>query len=56
LGLDSKFKDDPTGILSATAISKALAVVLAKHLLTLKFIYSGATPASPIVAVVPGIF
>lgn len=56
LGLDPKFKEDPTGILSSTAISQALAVVLAKHLLTLKFVYAGSTPVSPAFGIVPGIF
>lgn len=56
LGLNEKFKDDPTGKLSANAISNALAVAFAIHLSSLKFIYNGTISGAPIISIVPLIF
>ena len=46
-GLDKKYEKDFTGTLSALAISNALAVAFAKHLASLKFIYSGTISGTP---------
>jgi hypothetical protein len=56
LGLNEKFNDDPTGILSANAISNALADAFSIHLASLKFIYNGTISGVPIVSIVPLIF
>ena len=56
LGLSKKFESDPTGLLSATAISTALASAFAIHLASLKFLYSGTISGTPVVSPVPFVF
>ena len=58
LGIQPQFnsKTDPQGDKSAKAISTALAITFAKHLLTLKFIYNGTTIGTPTIGLVPFVF
>lgn len=58
LGIQPQFNSqtDPEGDKSAKAISTALAITFAKHLLTLKFIYNGTTSGTPTIGLVPFVF
>lgn len=56
IGINEKFQDDPSGMLSAEGIANALVVAFSTHLASLKFIYSGTIAGTPIISIVPLIF
>ena len=56
LGIQPEFGQDPDGSKTSKAISTALAITFAKHLLTLKFIYNGTTSGTPTLGLVPFVF
>lgn len=56
LGIQPEFGQDPDGSKTSKAISTALAIAFAKHLLTLKFIYNGTTLGTPTLGLVPFVF